>query len=103
MLNGVGDQGLGNAQLWWPRVGGMNCCDPSTVALSFKTTLLNTVDVEIKLMHSRNSFCCVSSLAAGAWKTVITYSLVSVKKSQAVPGTLILTGIQIVPHRIIES
>ncbi|KAM9654752.1 uncharacterized protein ACIBXB_006766 [Morphnus guianensis] len=58
------------------------CLGPSRL-----TTLLNSVDVEIKLMHSRESFCWVSSLAAGACKKVITYSLVSVKKLQ-----VILTG-----------
>lgn len=31
MLNSFGDQGLGNAQRWWSRVGGLNCWNPSAV------------------------------------------------------------------------
>jgi len=88
MVNGVGDQGLGNAQVWWPRVGGLNCWVPPTVTHSFKTILLNSVGVEIKLMHSRDSFYWVNSLVAGACKKVTTCSLVPVRKVQVVTGTL---------------
>lgn len=68
MLNGVSDQRLGNAQLWWARVGGLWTVGTSTMTHSFKTTLLNSVDVEIKLMHSRDSICWVSSL----WQVLVS-------------------------------
>lgn len=86
-LNSIGDQGLGNAQLWRTRVGGLNCWEPSTMTPFFKTTLFNSVDVEIKLTKSRGSFCWGSSLAAGAGKKVFTHSFLSVKKLQMAPGT----------------
>ena len=52
--------------------------------------LMNGVDVKIKLMCSKYSFCLMSSLAAGSCKLVITYALLFVKKVRVVPGACLV-------------
>ncbi|GAB0206293.1 hypothetical protein GRJ2_003094900 [Grus japonensis] len=48
--------------------------------------LLNDMNIKIKLMHCKDSFCFMSSPAAGACKLVITYTSLFVKKVRVAPG-----------------
>ncbi|GAB0206290.1 hypothetical protein GRJ2_003094600 [Grus japonensis] len=48
--------------------------------------LLNDMNIKIKLMHCKDSFCFMSSPAAGACKLVITYASLFVKKVRVAPG-----------------